>query len=449
MKSSPLSDSMGQGSRRGNELSTPSVAASGEAVHPAPGPIAAPGTAGKWIGWLLFLSIIGGAVLTRERWWPLMRGAAPAATAAPGRGGAGRPTPVVVAMAQTANVDLYLDGLGTIAAFNTVTVRSRVAGEIVKVAFSEGQEVKEGALLVEIDPRPIQAQLAQAEGQLARDKAALNLAEVNLRRQMELLKSQATTQQIIDQQVAMVDQAKAVVQVTQGIVDNARLQLEYTKITAPLSGWIGLRLVDKGNIVQGNDATGLLVITQLEPISLVFTIPQDEIPRVQRQMREKGVLVVEAYDRDFQTKLATGTLEAIDNQVDSTTGTLRLKAKFENKDHILFPNQFVNARLLVETLQDAIVIPAAAVQRGDNGTFVYVARSDGTAEMRPLELGPVTGGKATIRSGLQPGEAVVVEGIDKLIPGGKITIPDPSAGKKSGKPGTAPTSDTVPKKPAA
>ena len=238
-----------------------------------------------------------------------------------------------------------------------------------------------------------------------------------------LLKEQATTQQLYDQQLATVKQAEAVVKVDEALVDNAKLQLTYTKIISPITGRVGLRLVDRGNIVRANDTTGLAVITQLEPISVVFTIPQDEIPRVQRQMQKNSALMVDAFDRDFQTRLAVGKLTAIDNQVDATTGTLKLKATFDNKDHVLFPNQFVNARLLVETLEEAVVVSSSAIQRGPDSLYVYVVNSDDTVELREVEVGPAEGGDTSIVKGLTGGELVVTDGVDKLFPGAAVTRP--------------------------
>ncbi len=318
------------------------------------------------------------------------------------------------------NVSFYLNGLGTVTAFKTVTVRSRVEGELLRVLVKEGQPVKEGDLLAEVDPRLFQAQRDQAEGQLGRDQAALKSAQLTMARYQQLLDTKIVTAQQIDEQVSLVQQAQAAVKTDEALIANANLQLEYCKITAPISGRIGLRLVDSGNIVRANDPTGIAVITQLQPIALVFTIPQDDINRVQKRVREDAGLSVEAFDRDFSHRLAVGKLVAIDNQVDPTTGTVRLKAVFENEDEMLFPNQFVNVRLLVETKENAIVAPTAAVQRGPSSLYVYVLQEDETVALREVEIGEAEGTDTVILDGLQPGDVVVTDGLDKLQPGAKV-----------------------------
>jgi membrane fusion protein, multidrug efflux system len=327
-------------------------------------------------------------------------------------------------------MDLFLNGLGTATAFKTVTVRSRVEGELLKVHFTEGQKVREGELLAEIDPRAFEVQRDQAEGQLARDEATLKVAKLTLDRYQDLFKSNVVVQQQLDDQAALVQQTEGSILANKAMLANARLQLSYCQIAAPIGGRIGLRLVDQGNYVRANDAGGLAVITQLQPIAVVFTIPQDEIARVLKQSRDDQILTVDAYDRDFKTKLASGKLAAIDNQVDPTTGTLRLKAVFENEDQLLFPNQFVNARLLVDTKREAIVVPSAAVQRGPTSTFVYVVRPDEYVDKRDVVMGPSEGNETSIESGLTVGEVVVTDGIDKLQPwkdkehpGTKVSIP--------------------------
>lgn len=394
-----------------------------------------------WSGlvtWVFLLGIAGAGWYYRSTWLPWATaqighlthgsGATAAAKSPPPR-----IVPVVTAVVQQKNMDVFLNGLGTVTAFKTVTIRSRVEGELVKVAFTEGQMVKEGDLLAEIDRRPFDVQLQQAEGQLARDEATLKSADITLKRYQELIASKSITAQQVDEQRALVQQTSGAIQSDLAAVENAKLNLAYCHITAPISGRIGLRLVDQGNIVRANDPMGLAVITQLQPISLVFTIPQDDIVRVQKPQLEGKELVVDAYDRDFKTKLASGKLLAIDNQVDATTGTIRLKAIFDNEDGLLFPNQFVNARLLVDTKRDAIVVPSAAVQRGPNNTFVYVVQEDDTVELRPVKAGLIEGAETQIESGLNPGEIVVTEGLDKLQPKTQITTREKEKAKEAEK----------------
>jgi len=333
-----------------------------------------------------------------------------------------RVVPVTAIPARQADMDLFLNGLGSVVASNTVTIRSRVEGQLLKVAFKEGQFVEEGDLLAEIDPRPYEVQLTQAEGQLARGEAALRAAQLDLERYESLAGLKQITGQQIDAQQSLVQQCEAAIRIDRGVIDNVKLQLDYCRITAPIGGRIGLRLVDPGNIVRANDAVGLAVIAQLHPIAVVFTVPQDEIIRVQRALAASGRLTVDAYNRDFRTKLATGSLAAIDNQVDSSTGTVRLKAVFPNEDNTLFPNQFVNARLLVETIRGATVIPTAAVQHGPKSTFVYVVQPDSTVELRPVITGATQGDQVAIVSGLVPDELVVTTGIDKLNNKAKVAV---------------------------
>ncbi len=337
---------------------------------------------------------------------------------------AARVIPVVTATVRKRDMDLYLNGLGTVTALKTVTIRSRVEGELTKVAFTEGQMVREGDLLAEIDTRAFEVQRDQAAGQLARDQAILKAAKLTLARFERLVPTKSVTAQEVDDQIALVQQTEGIIKTDLAMVANAELQLTYCRIVSPINGRIGLRLVDAGNIVRANDPTGLAVITQLQPIALIFTIPQDEIPRVQKRMNEGHQLVVDAYDRDFRTKLATGKLLATDNQVDSTTGTLRLKSIIDHEDNSLFPNQFVNTRLLVDTKRDAIVVPSSAVQRGPTSTFVYIVKSDETVELRNVEIGPAEGAETSIDYGLRPGEIVVTDGIDKLQPGAKVSTRD-------------------------
>jgi membrane fusion protein, multidrug efflux system len=396
---------------------------------------------------LLLIAIVAGGVwYFRDRWLPLTarlftRQTAPSAPPA-------RVAPVNAVPVAKRDLKLYLNGLGTVTPLKTVTIRSRVEGELQKVYFTEGQLVKEGQLLAEIDPRPFEALRDQAAGQLARDEATLKTAQITLERLQFLAKSEAVSAQDVDNQIAIVQQTEGMLKTDRALVANAELQVSYCKITSPITGVIGLRLVDVGNIVRANDQNGLAVVNQIQPIALVFTISQDDIPRVQKRMQESGEVEVDAYNRDFTVKLASGTLLAIDNQVDSTTGTLRLKASFEKNEGTLFPNQFVNTRLLVEVKKDAIVAPSSAIQRGPNATYVYVVKSDKTVELRAVEVGPTEGAETAIEEGLNEGELVVVDGLDKLQPNAKVSLRgDDEQRKNSEKEITSKTEENIPPSP--
>ena len=356
---------------------------------------------------------------------------------------AARGVPVGVSTAVQRDMPVYLSGLGAVTAFNTVSVKSRVDGELVQVNFREGQQVKKGDLLVLIDPRPFEVALSQAQAALFRDQAQLRDAQLNYQRFKDLLSgSGAVSQQQVDTQKALADQLDGTVRSDQAAIDNAKLQLAYCHITAPVNGRVGLRLVDVGNIVHAADPNPMLVITQLQPISVIFTLPEDSLPVVSQRMKQ-GTLSVDAYSRDDQTKLASGKLQTIDNQIDLTTGTAKLKAVFDNDDNVLWPNQFVNIRLLLHVQKDSIVIPSVAVQRGPQGTFVYVVKADKTVEVRPVTVALSQSNLSAIGSGLQVGDTVVIDGQDKLQSGAKVEPRTPSRSA------TAPQSQPAPPQPTS
>lgn len=393
-----------------SEASKSTVAARGEST----------GKRHWWI-WLVIFGIVALGV-----WYLRSRGAqagsaAGAAAGAPGKGGMPGPmvVPVVVATAHKGDLPVYFNGLGTVTAFNTVTVRSRVDGQIVKVNFTEGQYVKEGDSLIEIDPRPFQVQLEQAEGQLAKDQAQLRDVQVDYERYQLLFKEGVIAKQQLDSQQAQVGTYEGAIKTDQAQIDNAKLQITYSHITAPISGRVGLRLVDIGNIVHASDTNGLLVITQLQPISVIFTLPQDQLPEVLSQMHNR-TLTVEAWDRDNTDRIASGKLLTIDNQIDTTTGTYKLKSVFDNPKNELFPNQFVNVHLLVDTKKNVILVPTTAILRGPKGTYVFSVGTGNKVSVKNVTLAETTGNTTGVASGLGDGEVVVIDGQDKLQDGSQV-----------------------------
>jgi membrane fusion protein, multidrug efflux system len=330
------------------------------------------------------------------------------------------PISVVTATAKAGDQPIYLTGLGSVVGFKTVTLRTRVDGELMRVAVGEGQMVSAGDLIAEIDPRPFQVQLEQAEGQKERDVALLENAKLDAERYRILYSQDSIPKQQLDTQIALVKQDEAIVKADQAAIDNAKLQLIYTRITSPINGRIGLRQVDPGNIVHAADQNGLAVITQLQPITVIFSIPQDNVPQVMKKLRAGRRMLVEAWDRDLKNKISTGSLLTIDNQADVTTGTVRFKATFANDDNALFPNQFVNARLLVDVKRGAVLVPVTAIQRGPETTFVFVVDKDDTVQTRNVVTGTIEAGMASVDRGLSPGETVVIEGVDKLQHGAKV-----------------------------
>jgi multidrug efflux system membrane fusion protein len=362
-------------------------------------------------------------------WWSQRATPAPgvpAPSGVPGPGARGfdpnRALPVIVEPVRKGTIDVYLNALGTVTPRNLVTVKPRVDGQLMKVYFEEGQLVKAGQLLADIDARPFEVQLGQAQGQLAKDQALLANAQVDLERYKTLLAQDSIAKQQVDTQESLVRQYQATIKADQSAVDQARLQLTYAKVTAPISGRVGLRQVDPGNVVRASDTNGIVVIAQLQPISAVFPIPEDNVQRVMQRLQQGVPTVVEAWDREQKNKLATGRLVTADNQIDTTTGTIKMKAEFPNDNAALFPNQFVNVRMLTQTLEDATLVPTAAIQRGSPGAFVYVVKEDSTVSVAPVKLGPQQGETTVATGGVRPGSMVVVDGADKLREGARVEL---------------------------
>src|SRR6266702_900703 len=396
--------------------------------------------AGRWILSLLVLAGLGYFIHYAWGHWvkPAAADATPAQSSAAaggggrsgrgGRGGVGpRGAAVVTIAARRVDMPVYLRGLGTAAANNTVVVRSRVDGQLQHVAFREGQFVEKGDLLAEIDKRPFEVQLAQAKGQLARDQAQLQSAKMEQQRNQLLLEKGLIPKQQVDLQAATVAQYEGAMQADQALIDSANLQITYSRIIAPISGQIGLRLVDEGNIIRAADPNGMVVITQVEPIAVLFSIPEDNLGDVLKKLRAGQQLRVEAWDHDDSKKIADGVLLTADNQIDPTTGTSKLKASFDNKNAALNANQFVNVRLLIDVLRNAVVVPGATIQRGSQETFVYVVKQDQTAELRPVTIKTTEGNDVAVASGLQAGETVVLEGMDKVQDGARLDVQTPGA----------------------
>ena len=357
---------------------------------------------------LILLIWVGGRAIRKP--------AAPAVKAQRG----GQPTPVLASAARKGDIDVFVTALGSVTPLSTVTVRSRVDGQLMRVEFREGQIVRQGQLLAVIDDRPFRVQLTQAEGQLLKDRAALDNARLDLQRYETLIKRNAVAQQVLATQQAQVAVDEGAVKSDQGLIDNAKLNIEYSHITAPNTGRIGLRLVDPGNIVHASDTNGMLVITEVEPISVIFTIPEDQLSAVLKKFGSGAKLKVDALDRTMTNVLASGLLTTVDNEIDPSTGTLRLRATFSNKDNALFPNEFVNAKLLLEHREGVVLVPSAAIQRNQQRTFVYVVKPDKTVTIRDVKTGTSEGENTEVTAGLNPGDLVVTNGVDKLQEGSKV-----------------------------
>jgi membrane fusion protein, multidrug efflux system len=420
----------------------PAPPATPSAPTPArpPAPSARPGTTTpsrlrRW-PWVLFVVLVLLASAAYYLWPKFTASKSGGGTSkAAGKGPA--PIPVVAAKSRKGDIGVYYTGLGAVTPLATVTVRTRVDGQLLSVRYREGDTVHKGDLLVEIDDGPYQAALTQAEGQLIRDQALLENAKIDLGRYQVLAPQQAIPEQMLATQQALVHQDEGIVKLDQGQIDSAKVNLAYCKIVAPVAGRIGLRLVDSGNIVHATDTNGLVVITQMDPISVIFTISEDQLQAVLKKMAAGQTLEVDAYDRAANTKLAQGSLTTLDNQIDPTTGTLKLRATFDNSKNTLYPNQFVNARLLVQEKHGVTLVPTAAVQRNSQATYVYVVKSDSTVTVRPITIGTTEGEDSEVTSGLTPGEVLVMTGVDKLEEGTKVNAQIPAAKPPASAPASA------------
>jgi membrane fusion protein, multidrug efflux system len=364
-----------------------------------------------WVFVLALLLLAAGTV-----WW-VRQGSAPQQG---GRNAA--PMSIVPETVSKGDIAVNLNALGTVTSLATVTIRTQISGYLIKIDFKEGQDVKKGDLLAEIDSQPYEATLAQARGQLARDEALLKGAQVDLTRYQGLAKQNAVPRQTLDTQVALVAQDQGTVEADRGMVKSAEVNLQYCRILSPLDGRVGLRQVDQGNYVTPGDTSGLVVITQIQPISVLFTVPEDNLPAIAKRLQDGAVLPATAYDRSGANKIADGTLQTFDSQIDPTTGTIKLRAQFPNETRTLYPNQFVNVRLLVDSHKDVTTMSTAGIQRGVPGTFVYLINPDNTVSVRPVKLGVTAGDRMEVLSGLAPGDRVVIDGADKLRDGAKIII---------------------------
>jgi membrane fusion protein, multidrug efflux system len=374
------------------------------------------GTKSRSNRWFIVIPTLVVLLVVGLVWWSRQ-------SAAPQQGNGGRnaaPMSIVPEVVGKGDIGININALGTVTSLATVTVRTQISGYLMKIDFTEGNEVKKGDLLAEIDPRPYEATLAQAKGQLARDEAMLKGAQVDLARYQGLAAQNAVPHQTLDTQIALVAQDQGTIEADKAAVKSAEVNLAYCRIVSPLDGRVGLRQVDQGNYVTPGDANGLVVITQLEPISVLFTVPEDNLQAIAKRLRAGAVLPATALDRTGATKIADGSLETFDSQIDPTTGTIKLRALFHNEDRLLYPNQFVNIRLLLDTHKDVTTMSTAGIQRGVPGTFVYIVNADSTVSVRPVKLGVTDGDRVEVLSGLTPGERIVIDGADKLRDGAKI-----------------------------